>query len=191
MSGRYAGIGRHLREGEELIWTGCPQESRECCYVDRFLIPFSGFFLALSTLYGTLCVHSIIASDFRAHHVFQLLLFLLGGGLSVYSYFLRFWIKRQIKGDLVYGLTNQRRLFIRDDGDRQLYIYEGEDLSGAHITELDRHGSGTIYIIPTGVKNLLDNTGLEFFSSQDVTQYALFDVPDCEHVLSLILNEDE
>ena len=191
MSGRYAGIGRHLREGEELIWTGCPLESREYCYVDRFLMPISGLLLALSTLFGTLSVHSIIASGFQAHHVFQLLLFLLGGGLSVYSYFLRFWVKKQVKGDLVYGLTNQRRLFIRDDGEKQMYIYEGDDLLGAHITETDRRGAGTIYIIPTGAKNLLDNTGLEFLSSQEATQYALFDIPDCERVLALILNENE
>ena len=191
MSGRYAGIGRHLREGEELIWTGCPLEGKECGWIDRFLIPFSGLFLALSTLYGTLAVHSIIATGFQAHHALQLVLFLLGGGLSIYSYFLRFWIKKQVKSDLVYGLTNQRRLFIRDDGDRQLFIYEGDDLITAHITEQDRHGVGTIYIFPTGIRNLLDNTGLEFLSAPESTHRALFDIPDCERVLGLILNEDE
>ena len=189
MSGRYAGIGRHLREGEELIWTGCPQESKECCWMDRFLIPISGLMLALSTLFGTLSVHSILQSGFQMHHVFQLLLFLLGGGLSVYGYFLRFWFKRQMKGDLVYGLTNQRRLFIRDDGDQQLFIYENDDLLNAHITECDRRGVGTIYIVPTGANNLLDNTGLDFLADQNAAQFALFDVPDCEHVLELLLNE--
>ena len=50
MSGRNAGIGRHLREGEELIWTGSPLESRECARIDRLLLPLCGLFLALSTL---------------------------------------------------------------------------------------------------------------------------------------------
>ena len=116
--------------------------------------------------------------------------FLLGGSIAIYSYFLRFWIKRQVKADLVYGLTNQRRLFIRDDGDKRLFVYEGDQLDDAHITELDRHGAGTIYIVPTGARNLLDNTGFEFLSTPDATRHALFDIPDCERVLDLILNED-
>ena len=191
MSERYAGIGRHLREGEELIWTGCPQESKECGWMDRILIPLSGLYLALSVLYGTLCVHSIIRRGFHTYHAFQLLLFLIGGGFAVYSYFLRFWIKKQVKADLVYGLTNQRRLFIRDDGEKQMYIYEGEDLESAHITEIDGNDIGTIYLVDTGVKNLLDNTGLDFLAESGTSHEALFDVPDCEHVLSLILNEKE
>ena len=190
MSGRNAGIGRHLREGEELIWTGSPLESRECARIDRLLLPLCGLFLVLSTLYGVLTVYSIIAWGFRPRHVSQLALFLLGGAIAIYSYFLRFWIKRQVKADLVYGLTNQRRLFIRDDGDKRLFVYEGDQLDDAHITELDRHGAGTIYIVPTGARNLLDNTGFEFLSMPDATRHALFDIPDCERVLDLILNED-
>ena len=50
---------------------------------------------------------------------------------------------------------------------------------------------GTIYIFPTGIRNLLDNTGLEFLSASESTHRALFDIPDCERVLDLILNEDE
>ncbi len=191
MSERYAGIGKHLREGEELIWTGCPLESKEYAWIDRILLPLSGLFLALSTLFGTLSVHSIIRSGFQPHHAFQLFLFMLGGVASVYGYFLRFWMKRQIKGDLVYGLTNQRRLFIRDDGEKQMFVYESDDLDSAHITEIDSRGVGTIYIIPTGIQNLLDNTGIEFLASAEAAHHALFDVPNCERVLDLILNEKE
>ena len=39
-------------------------------------------------------------------------------------------------------------------------------------------------------RNLLDNTGFEFLSTPDATRHALFDIPDCERVLDLILNED-
>lgn len=188
MSRQNAGIGRHLREGEELIWTGSPLESRECARVDRLLLPFCGLFLALSTLYGVLTIYTIILHGFQARHVSQLALFLLGATISIYSYFMRFWVKRQVKAELVYGLTNQRRLFIRDDGDRRLFVYSGDQLDDAHITELDRHGAGTIYIIPTSARNLLDNTGFEFLSMPEATRYALFDIPDCERVLDLILN---
>ena len=175
-----------LREGEELIWTGAPCEDKDCGRIDRLLLPFSLVGLILSTLFAVTLVLSVIRRGFALYHIAGLALLLILGGFSVYSYFLRFGAKRRAKADLVYGVTNQGRVLIRDQAGRRMYEYEGSQLKGAYISEVDRRGVGTIYLKKKRLGNLLDNTGLDFLGLANGARMALYDVPDCKKVLRLI-----
>ena len=175
-----------LREGEELIWTGAPCEDKDCGRIDRLLLPVSLVGLILSTLFAVTLVLSVVRRGFAPYHIAGLALLLILGGFSVYSYFLRFGAKRRAKADLVYGVTNQGRVLIRDQAGRRMYEYEGRQLKDAYISEVDRGGVGTIYLKKKRLGNLLDNTGLDFLGLADGARMALYDVPDCKKVLRLI-----
>ena len=133
-----------LREGEELIWTGSPCEEKEYGRADWVLVPVSTLLLALSALYATLTVHAVLRVGFSAAHGIALLLALALCGVSIYAYFLRFAYKRRVKADLSYGVTNQHRVLVRDAAEERLYVFEGEELRRAFISEVDRCGIGTI-----------------------------------------------
>lgn len=175
-----------LREGEELIWTGNPCEEKEYCRADWLLVPASTLLLALSALFATLTVHAVLRVGFSVAHGIALLLALALGGVSIYAYFLRFAYKRRVKADLSYGVTNQRRVLIRDAAEERLWVFQGEELRRAFISEVDRHGIGTIYFRPKRPGNFFDNTGLEFLGAKNGTRIAMYDIPDCEKVLRMI-----
>lgn len=176
----------HLREEEELIWTGAPCEEKQFGRADRVLLPIAGVALAVSTFYAATMVASILRSGLAFRHVFELLLLLVVGGFAVYGYFLRFSVKRRAKADLVYGVTNLRRVLIRDQASRRMIEFEPSQLKDACISEVDKYGIGTIYLRPRGLGNLLDNTGLDFLGSGEGVHMALFDIPECEKVFRLI-----
>ena len=175
-----------LREGEELIWTGSPCEEKEYGRADWVLVPVSTLLLALSALYATLTVHAVLRVGFSAAHGIALLLALALCGVSIYAYFLRFAYKRRVKADLSYGVTNQHRVLVRDAAEERLYVFEGEELRRAFISEADRCGIGTIYLRPKRFGNFFDNTGLEFLGAKNGTRIAMYDIPNCEKVLRLI-----
>lgn len=175
-----------LYEGETLLWTGSPCEEKDYGKIDWILLPLSALLLAISALFGSVVVFSIVHGGFAVIHLVQLLLLACVGGLAAYSYFFRFEAKRRIKAELVYGVTSRGRVLIRDNYSHRLFIYEGDELSEAHITEVDRHGIGTIYLRPRREGSLLDNTGLEFLAMKDGSGVALYDVANCEKLLRLI-----
>ena len=175
-----------LRQGEELIWTGAPCEDKDCGRIDCVLLPVALVGLILSALFAVTLAVSIARGGFALRHLAALALLLVVGGFSVYSYFLRFAAKRRAKADLVYGVTSQGRVLIRDQAGRRMYEYEGRQLKDAYISEVDRRGVGTIYLEKKRLGNLLDNTGLDFLGSANGARIALFDVPDCKKVLKLI-----
>ena len=117
---------------------------------------------------------------------FKRLLALALCGVSIYAYFLRFAYKRRVKADLSYGVTNQHRVLVRDAAEERLYVFEGEELRRAFISEADRCGIGTIYLRPKRFGNFFDNTGLEFLGAKNGTRIAMYDIPNCEKVLRLI-----
>ena len=175
-----------LREGEELIWTGSPCEEKEYGRADWVLVPVSTLLLALSALYATLTVHAVLRVGFSVAHGIALLLALALCGVSIYAYFLRFAYKRRVKADLSYGVTNQHRVLVRDAAEERLYVFEGEELRRAFISEADRRGIGTIYLRPKRLGNFFGNTGLEFLGAKNGTRIAMYDIPNCEKVLHLI-----
>ena len=175
-----------LREGESLIWTGAPCEDKDCGRIDRLLLPVSLLGLILSALFAVTLAVGVVRNGFALHHLFALALLLILGGFSVYSYFLRFSAKRRAKTDLVYGVTDQGRVLIRDQAERRMYEFESAQLKDAYISEVDRHGVGTIYLEKKRLGNLLDNTGLDFLGLSNGSRIALFDVPECEKVLKMI-----
>ena len=175
-----------LYEGETLIWTGSPCEDKDYGKIDWILLPISALLLAVSALFGTVVVFSILRRGFSVRHLIELLLLLCVGGFAVYSYFLRFAAKRRIKADLAYGVTSQGRVLIRDNSAQRLIAYEGRQLRDARVTEVDSRGVGTIYLQRRSLGNLFDNTGMEFLGLKDGSRIALYDVPDCEKVLRLI-----
>ena len=91
-----------------------------------------------------------------------------------------------MKADLSYGVTNQHRVLVRDAAEERLYVFEGEELRRAFISEVDHCGIGTIYLRPKRFGNFFDNTGLEFFGAKNGTRIAMYDIPSCEKVLHLI-----
>ena len=91
-----------------------------------------------------------------------------------------------MKADLSYGVTNQHRVLVRDAAEERLYVFEGEELRHAYISEADRCGIGTIYLRPKRFGNFFDNTGLEFLGAKNGTRIAMYDIPNCEKVLRLI-----
>ncbi len=186
MNNRNKSANPELRPGEEVVWTGCPSEEKFYGRADRVLVPLSLLALMLSALYAVLMVTSIAWRGFSMHHVIEFILLLIGGGFSVYCYFVRFSTKRQMKADLIYGVTSDGRVFIRDQGARRLYAFEGDQLKDAWISEVDRHGVGTIYLGRRTFANLLDNTGMDLFSPDAGMHEALYDIPDCKKVYKLI-----
>ena len=157
MTKRKKEVRPQLRPGEEVIWTGSPCEDKLYGKIDRALLPVSLVALAGSALYAVLMIASIARFGFSMHHVVQFILLLFAGGFAVYSYFIRFSVKRQMKADLVYGVTNRGRVFIRDQAARQIYEFEGDQLKDAWISEIDKEGVGTIYLGRRYLANLLDN----------------------------------
>lgn len=175
-----------LREGETLVWAGAPCENKNYGKADWFLLPLSAVLLAVSTLFAVQTVHAILAAGFSAARIASLILLLIVGGLTVYSYFFRFAVKRRSKADLVYGITSQGRVLIRDTDARKMYEFDRDQLKDARITEIDRKGTGTIYLKKKTPGNCLDNTGLDFLGKGNGRTIALFDVEDCKKVYKLI-----
>ncbi len=175
-----------LRDGEELLWTGEPCEYKDYGASDRVLLPVSMILLALSTFFGAFEIVSIARTGFQFSDLVAIILLLVVGGMSVYAVFFRFIFKRRRKSDLSYGVTSQGRELNCDHDEVRTYAYDPKEAREAAVTESDKQGTGTIYLIPKKAKNWLDNTGLEFFAGHDGSHVALFDVPDCERVLKLI-----
>lgn len=175
-----------LYPGEELIWTGEPCPDKDHGKIDRWLVPLSGVMLALSAFFVVSLVFSVIWMGYHAFHTAAFVLALVMGGLSVYSYFFRFTVKRHAKEDLTYGLTSFRRVLIHDHAARRIYEYTPAQLMQAKITEIDKRGVGTIYLKPKRPKHLLDNTGLGFLAFGSGAHIALYDIPDCKKVYRLL-----
>lgn len=175
-----------MREGETLVWTGSPCEGKHYGKIDWFLLPISGIVLAVSALFAVQLIHSVCTVGFTAANIVSLVLLLIVGGLTVYSYFFRFAVKRDNKADLVYGVTNQGRVLIRDTGARKMYEFDRDRLKDVRITEIDRRGVGTIYLKKKTPGNWLDNTGLDFLGKGNGKTIALFDIEDCKKVYKLI-----
>ena len=97
MTKRKKEVRPQLRQGEEVIWTGSPCEDKLYGKIDRVLLPVSLVALAGSALYAVLMIASIARFGFSMHHVVQFILLLFAGGFAVYSYFVRFSNKRQMK----------------------------------------------------------------------------------------------
>lgn len=183
---RQKNIHPHLLEGETIVWTGAPCEDKDYNKVDRILLPISLISLIVSALFAATVIFSIVRTGFVPSHIAALLLVLLLGGFSIYSYFFRFAVKRRAKADLVYGVTSLGRVLIREEGRRKMTEFGPDQLADASITEVDKHGVGTIYLTPKRFSNWLDNTGLDFLSMSKGRRQALFDVADCKKVLKLI-----
>lgn len=179
-------IQMQMREGETLVWAGSPSEGKNYGKVDRLLLPLSAVVLAVSALFAVQIVHSIGAVGFNVVHAASLILLLIVGGLTVYSYFFRFAVKRSRKSDLVYGITSHGRVLIRDTASRKMYEFDRDQLKDARITEIDRRGVGTIYLKKKCAGNWLDNTGLDFLGKANGKHIALFDIEDCKKVYKLI-----
>lgn len=175
-----------MREGETLVWTGNPVEEKDCGRIDLFLLPFSALLLAVSAAFATMMVFSILRDGFAPRHLAEFILLLCVGGFAVYSYFLRFAVKRRAKADLAYGVTSCGRVLIRDSAAPKPFIFEAKQLRDAYVSEVDSHGIGTIYLQRKGPGHLLDNTGLDFLGLRSGAHIALYDVADCEKVLKLI-----
>lgn len=186
MAKRNKKIQMEMRPGEELVWAGSPCEYKDHGRIDWLLIPLSVIGLAVSTLFAVLLATWISVFGFEMYHIAAMAILLVAGGFSVYGYFFRFAAKRRNKADLVYGITNQKRVLIRDTSAKRMYELEGKQLKNARITEKNRKGVGTIYLKKKGIGNWLDNTGLDFFGNGSGRRIALYDVPDCEKVLKLI-----
>lgn len=175
-----------MRDGEELLWTGTPCEDKFYGSADRVLLPVTLVILGASTFCAALVGASMIKTGISLEMMIEFVLLLVVLALAVYGYFLRFVVKHHVKSDLVYGITNQRRLLIRDNAANHVFQYDCRDLKDAYISEMDRNGVGTIYLEKKRPGNFLDNTGLDFLGSGDGAHTALFDVQNCEKVLKLI-----
>lgn len=186
MTKRKKEVRPQLRQGEEVIWTGSPCEDKLYGKIDRVLLPVSLVALAGSALYAVLMIASIARFGFSMHHVVQFILLLFAGGFAVYSYFVRFSNKRQMKADLIYGITNYGRVFIRDQAAREIYEFEGDQLKDAWISEIDKNGVGTIYFGRRDLSNLLDNTGMTIFGPDEGVHAAMYDVENCKKVFKVI-----
>lgn len=186
MAGKNRKIQMEMRPGEELVWAGSPCEDKDYGRIDWLLVPLSVIGLAVSALFAVLLAVWIANFGFEIKSIAALAALLAVGGFSVYGYFFRFAVKRRDKADLVYGVTNQHRVLIRDTAAKRMYELEGKQLKHARITEKNRKGVGTIYLQKKSLGNWLDNTGLDFFGNGKGRQIALFDIPDCEKVFKLI-----
>ena len=175
-----------MRDGEELLWTGTPCEDKFYGKADRVLMPVTLIVLGASTFCAALVGASMIKTGFSLEMMIELALLLVIVALSVYGYFVRFIVKHHVKSDLIYGITNQRRLLIRDNTANRVFQFDCRELKDAFISEVDRNGVGTIYLEKKRPGNFLDNTGLDFLGAGDGARIALFDVQDCEKVLKLI-----
>lgn len=179
-------IYRGLLEGEQVLWTGTPDEAKDYGKIDRVLLPLFALALACSTFYAMTLGFSVARNGFQLCHLLAAALLILVGGLSVYGYFLRFISKRRAKADLTYGVTSLGRVMICDHQLQKTYVYAPRELKQARITEQNARGVGTIYLKPRRLRNLLDNSGLDLLISSDGRRIALFDVPDCEKVFRMI-----
>ena len=168
MTKRKKEVRPQLRQGEEVIWTGSPCEDKLYGKIDRVLLPVSLVALAGSALYAVLMIASIARFGFSMHHV------------------VRFSNKRQMKADLIYGITNYGRVFIRDQAAREIYEFEGDQLKDAWISEIDKNGVGTIYFGRRDLSNLLDNTGMTIFGPDEGVHAAMYDVENGKKVFKLI-----
>lgn len=175
-----------LRAGEELIWHAAPCEGKDYGKIDRWLVPLSALMLAFSTFFAMSLIFSVVHTGFHLCHIVGLILLLLIGGLSVYSYFFRFIFKRRAKADLFYGLTSERRLLICDQNSGRIYEFSPAQYKDAAITEVDRRGIGTIYLKPKRFVHMLDNSGLDFLGLKSGAHIALYDIPKCKKVLKLL-----
>jgi len=147
--------------------------------------------MALCSFFGVALAFSIRQKGFSASSIVSIVLLLIIGSFSFYSYFFRFSVKRKAKADLVYGVTNHRRVLIRDNSTRRILTFDASLLENVSITELNKNGVGTIYLRKKGFGSLLDNTGLDFLGNGKGYSSALFDVDDCEEVYRLIVGEEE
>lgn len=179
-------IQMEMRPGEELIWAGSPIEGKDHGRADWLLFPLSVIGLAVSTLFAVLLAVWILTYGFELYYIPSIAIWLVTGGFSIYAYFFRFAVKRRNKADLVYGVTNQHRVLIRDTAAHKMYALEGKQLKNARITEKNRKGVGTIYLQKKTIGNWLDNTGLDFFGNGKGRRIALYDIPDCKKVLKMI-----
>jgi hypothetical protein len=174
-----------IAEGEQLIWTSQPETYKDYRIADRILLPLSGVMLAFGTLFGAYTIYSMLCYGFQAYHALSLVLIALIMAAGVYTFFFRFMVKRSNKRRLVYGLTSMGRVLIRDMKTLDIVDYTSDDLEEAYITDMDKNGTGTIYLGEE--HHFFDNTGLNFFAGSDSNFVALYDVADCEKVLDMIL----
>lgn len=175
-----------LQPGEEMIWAGSPCEGKAYGRIDGLLLPLSLALLGVSTFFAVMLVHAIVAKGFHAADALWLAIVLALCAASVYAYFIRFAVKRRRKADLVYGITSLPRVLIRSNDTERLVEISGEKLRHAYISEVDRHGVGTIYFEKKRLGNLLDNAGLDFLTNRRGPRIALYDIEDCKKVYRLI-----
>lgn len=179
-------IFRGLRPGEKMIWTGTPCEYKDYGRIDRVLLPVSMVVLMLSTFFAMFVIFSIVRTGMHAWQLISLLALVLVGGLTIYAVFFRFIVKRGNKADFAYGITSEGRVLICDHSEKRTYAFERQELAQAAVTEQDKHGTGTIYLVPKRLGHLLDNTGLEFLGLSSGSHVAMFDVENCEKICKAI-----
>jgi hypothetical protein len=127
---------QHLDPGERLLWSGQPRTGLRLRTQDAFLVPFSLLWCGFAIFWET----SVLNRDAPPFFAIWGIPFVLVG---LYIVFGRFFVDAKARGRTVYGVTNERILFVGGLLARQIKSLPIKNLADITLTER-RDGSGTI-----------------------------------------------
>ena len=132
-------LNQHLRPGERLLWCSGPELGIVFSKKDRFLVPFSMFWLGFSLFWEYLAIYVMDAPLFMP--IFGSFFVLIG----LYIFIGRFFHDALIRKNTYYGITNQRALILTGIRSKKLISKLLDQIENVTIEEnTDR--SGTIYL---------------------------------------------
>ena len=173
-------LARHLRPGEELLWSGRPDPAVHFTGADAFLIPFT-------VLWGGFAVVWNVGVNAAGAPVFMRLWGLPFLAVGAYITVGRFVVKQRRKRVTAYGVTPDRVLIAV--GTRRLVESPVRGVPTSTVRSRDgRHVSVTFGTQPAWMRGgMYANTGMDFFMRGSAGPgVAFYDVAPAEPLLSAL-----
>lgn len=188
-------IQQHLLNGENVLWSGKPDNKKIFTIEDILLIPFSYIFLIVALfmeLIGLVMLFdpegSLQKNSSRG----------LGGVLSLIGiifilcmYYLaigRFIVKKRYKESVIYVVTDKRVLILSNYGTRKKVIEESIDKITNIYISVNKFGNGTLKFgeIISPNKFLISSPFIEPFMFPIEEIPVFYDIDDAEKVYTLV-----
>ena len=174
-----------LQPDEQLLWSGRPNPNRLFTAVDIFLIPFSLLWGGFAIFWEVLALTSISRYNSAVwwFPLFGIPFVLLG----LYFIFGRFLVKRRVKRNTVYAVTDRRVIAITTAFGRSVRSLSMKRLPGLEVSTRSGRAGTVTFGHWSGLAGLYANTGMEWLAwGMGQRPMAFYDLDDARSVYELV-----
>ena len=174
-----------LQPDEQLLWAGQPNPNKVFTAFDIFLIPFSLLWGGFAIFWEALALTNVMRYGGPAD--FFPLFGLPFLALGIYLMFGRFLVKRYVKRNTIYAVTDRRVITITKAFRRSVRSLSLKRLPGLEVSTGSGRGGSVTFGHWSGLAGLYANTGMEWMAwGMGQRPMAFYDLDDARTVYELV-----